>query len=98
MSKHRKRRHLFSVFKLIGIGVLGISAVAQASPDSTKGRTPPNNKCVIKGNISISSGRKLYHLPGMRDYEITNIQPEHGERWFCSEQQAIEAGWVRAPR
>ncbi|WP_008309150.1 cold shock domain-containing protein [Leptolyngbya sp. PCC 6406] len=55
------------------------------------------NDCNVKGNISISSGKRLYHMPGMRDYDITNISPEHGERWFCSEAEAVEHGWQRAP-
>ncbi len=55
------------------------------------------NDCNIKGNISISSGKYLYHVPGMRDYDITNISPEHGERWFCSEVEAIQNGWQRGP-
>ena len=55
-------------------------------------------QCNIKGNISISSGRKIYHLPGMADYESTNIEPVHGERWFCSESEAISHGWQKAPR
>lgn len=57
----------------------------------------PKPACQIKGNISISSGRKLYHLPGMEDYEKTNIQPDHGERWFCTENEAIANGWTKAP-
>ncbi|HSM81023.1 MAG TPA: cold shock domain-containing protein [Nodosilinea sp.] len=54
--------------------------------------------CPIKGNISISSGNKLYHVPGMEDYEGTEIHLDKGERWFCSEAEAIAAGWRRAPR
>lgn len=58
----------------------------------------PKPGCKIKGNISISTGAKLYHLPGMEDYEITRIDPIKGERWFCTEQEAIAAGWRKAPR
>lgn len=53
--------------------------------------------CMIKGNISVSSGRRLYHVPGMQDYDITRIDLSAGERWFCSEAEAQAAGWVRAP-
>lgn len=53
--------------------------------------------CPIKGNISFSSGKRYYHLPGMRDYDITIISPEKGERWFCSEKEAIASGWRKAP-
>lgn len=54
--------------------------------------------CTIKGNISISTGKKLYHLPGMEDYESTRIDPAKGERWFCTESEAIANGWRKAPR
>jgi micrococcal nuclease len=51
--------------------------------------------CLIKGNIS-SSGEKIYHLPGCHDYDKTVISESRGEKWFCSEAQAVEAGWRRA--
>jgi endonuclease YncB( thermonuclease family) len=52
--------------------------------------------CVIKGNIS-GSGR-IYHLPGQENYTDTRIDPRRGERWFCSEAEAVAAGWRRARR
>ena len=58
---------------------------------------PPDPACPIKGNISHNTGRKLYHLPGMEDYDNTVIDLERGERWFCSESEAINAGWTKAP-
>jgi hypothetical protein len=54
--------------------------------------------CTIKGNISINSGERIYHMPGQRDYEGTRIHAEYGERWFCSEREARAAGWRRAGR
>ncbi|MFD9897460.1 hypothetical protein [Mesorhizobium sp. NPDC059025] len=54
--------------------------------------------CVIKGNISISSGEHIYHVPGQYDYDSTIIRPEYGERWFCTEVEARQAGWRRAGR
>jgi hypothetical protein len=50
----------------------------------------------VMGNISMSSGERLYHLPGMRDYDITAIDPAKGERWFRTEQEAIANGWKKA--
>ncbi len=71
-------------------------------PDSEMGENLESDTtgvgCNVKGNISQSSGRKLYHVPGMEDYHNTNISLEHGERWFCSEAAAQAAGWTRAPR
>lgn len=50
--------------------------------------------CAIKGNIS-EAGR-IYHRPGQRDYDRTQISPGRGERWFCSEAEARAAGWRAA--
>lgn len=52
--------------------------------------------CAIKGNISITSGERIYHLPGQQYYDETIITPEKGERWFCTEAEAQAAGWRRA--
>lgn len=53
--------------------------------------------CSIKGNIS-SSGEHIYHLPGGEHYEQTKISQSKGERWFCTEEEALAAGWRRAKR
>ncbi|MBY3123479.1 sunset domain-containing protein [Rhizobium laguerreae] len=54
--------------------------------------------CDIKGNISIGSGAKIYHVKSQEDYDATVIRSEYGERWFCSEVDARAAGWRRAGR
>ena len=59
---------------------------------------PPDPSCNIKGNISIASQEKIYHVPGQRNYDDTEISPEGGERWFCTEEEAIAAGWRKAMR
>ena len=58
--------------------------------------TEDGTKCNIKGNISKNTGEKIYHVPGQEYYDETIISPEYGERWFCSEEEAIAAGWRRA--
>lgn len=52
----------------------------------------PAGACVIKGNIN-SKGEKIYHLPGSATYARTKITASKGERYFCSEADAISAGW-----
>lgn len=54
--------------------------------------------CNIKGNVSIDSGERIYHVPGQKFYSQTRISPEWGERWFCSEAEARKAGWRKAKR
>ena len=70
------------------------SSVASSSSSSsnTSSRT---TACKIKGNIS-SSGEKIYHMPGQKYYNSTKINTNAGERWFCSEQEAIQAGWRKS--
>ncbi|MEO0772255.1 MAG: thermonuclease family protein [Pseudomonadota bacterium] len=57
-------------------------------------RKSPVAGCPIKGNIS-QSGR-IYHAPWSPWYSRTRINEAKGERWFCDEREAVEAGW-RAP-
>ena len=52
--------------------------------------------CNIKGNVSVASGERIYHIPGQRYYTDTIIRQEYGERYFCSEQEARAAGWRRS--
>ena len=51
--------------------------------------------CVIKGNINAKK-EKIYHAPGCGSYDKTVIDESGGEKWFCSEQDALEAGWRKA--
>jgi len=53
--------------------------------------------CTIKGNIS-ASGERIYHVPGQKYYAVTAISQNKGERWFCSEEEAVAAGWRRSKR
>lgn len=65
--------------------------VGEILPDPTP--VPPCD--IIKGNIS-ANGRKLYHAPGMANYNQVKIDESKGEMFFCSEQEAVDSGWTRA--
>ncbi|MEC4991342.1 MAG: cold shock domain-containing protein [Oscillatoria sp. PMC 1068.18] len=92
-----------SLLKTI-VGVLILAGIALFTMQFNPSRSPSlitsiaKPECIIKGNISISTGNKIYHLPGMEDYESTVIDPAKGERWFCTESEAIANGWRKAPR
>lgn len=58
-----------------------------------EGCREPRPGCEIKGNFR---KEKIYHLPGQRWYDETRIDPESGERWFCTESEAVENGWRKA--
>lgn len=54
-----------------------------------------NDACNIKGNVN-TRGERIYHVPGQEYYDKTRIVAEHGEYWFCSEQEARAAGWRKS--
>lgn len=58
-------------------------------------KQPSSSSCLIKGNIS-SSGERIYHMPNQRFYDKTVIDGSKGEKWFCSENEAIGAGWRKS--
>ena len=63
-----------------------------------KGQGPiplPTASCVIKGNIN-AKGDRIYHMPGQQHYGITQIDESKGERWFCTEGEAIDAVWRKS--
>lgn len=54
------------------------------------------NYCNIKGNINFSTGEKIYHLPEQKYYDSTQINEAAGGRWFCTEEEAVAAGWRKS--
>lgn len=81
--------------------ILGIAAAFVAAGVSIGDAIPwiapvIGKSCDIKGNISIGSGEKIYHVPGQEHYSDTRIRNEYGERWFCNEPEARAAGWRKA--
>ena len=62
--------------------------------EEAKRRAPEG--CPIKGQVSGAS--RVYVLPWSPDYDRVRVQKARGERWFCSEQEAVAAGFKAAPR
>lgn len=57
---------------------------------------PPGSTCTIKGNVNPSKDTRIYHAPGGRYYDKTDIKPEEGDRWFCNPTEAEAAGFRAA--
>ncbi len=51
--------------------------------------------CLIKG-VVLSEDRRFYYAPGHPDYERRKVRERRGGRWFCTEEDALAAGWERA--
>ncbi|NKK73264.1 hypothetical protein GFM13_23435 [Rhizobium leguminosarum bv. viciae] len=81
---------------IIGAGILGYVGTDVATALSLVRSV--GGSCNIKGNVSINTGERIYHVPGQKFYAETEISPRYGERWFCSESDARAAGWRKAMR
>ncbi len=53
-------------------------------------------KCVIKGNNSIAEYGKTYFFPSCPNYANVKLEVDNGDEWFCSEKEAIKAGYRKA--
>jgi hypothetical protein len=63
--------------------------VQHSCPD---GCTAPIADCVIKGDINAFNIR-LYYLPLDEGYDSITVNGDLGERWFCTEADALRNGW-----
>ncbi len=52
--------------------------------------------CPIKGRVA--RGERVYVLPWSTEYAKARISKSKGERWFCTEEEAVAAGWRVAGR
>jgi len=59
--------------------------------------TPSDPSCTIKGNIDKASWDHFYHLPSCRHYNQIVLDEDIGEQFFCTEQEAKDAGFTLAP-
>ncbi len=58
--------------------------------------TPPDPKCVIKGNIRNDRDTQKYYLPNCPQYPFTKVSQDLGEKWFCTEAEAKATGFTKA--
>jgi micrococcal nuclease len=69
---------------------LGVNAVGTPA-------LPSDPSCVIKGNVTDVTKKKVYLLPHCPNYKTTTLNPAIGEQYFCSEAEATRAGFVKSP-
>lgn len=72
---------------VLGIAAVGAAGLFSAS-DLISSVAATGQNCDIKGNISMNSGERIYHVPGQDYYNATRVSLQHGERWFCLETEA----------
>lgn len=65
------------------------------SPLCTQETNPNNKSCNIKAN-NTTNNNPTYHMPGCNSYNSAIVQLHHGDRWFCTEKEAQNAGFIKA--
>ncbi len=102
---------LILVILLGGIGKAFSDSDLFAQPAAVAGATteacpaggcvkPPDEVCSDRPYKAIVTpdGKKLYYAPAHPGYQgIIAIHVERGDRWFCTEAGAAEAGFLPAP-
>jgi endonuclease YncB( thermonuclease family) len=61
------------------------------SPVCTQATNPINPKCNIKGNTT--GDKNLYRYPGCRLFNSTMVELHLGDKWYCTEKEALKAGF-----
>ncbi len=73
--------------------VISMSSSAQETNGLLKEYKQLDWKCSIKWNLSFPDKEKIYHIPTCTDYIETKINIKNWERYFCTQQEAINAGF-----
>ncbi len=81
-----KQAHEFAKTNQIGI-------YSSACTDTA----PPDPKCTIKGNHDQDRNDYVFLLPDCPYYSLVIVRRFEGDRWFCSEKEALAAGFTKSP-
>ncbi|MFA6518594.1 MAG: thermonuclease family protein [Candidatus Shapirobacteria bacterium] len=65
------------------------------SPLCRQATNPENPKCLIKGNAA-RDNRNIYFFPGCSDYDRVIVEKNLGDRWFCTEAEAVKSGFQKS--
>ena len=52
--------------------------------------------CLIKGNYRSADTTRIYHTPDCYNYDRISIRDGTSDRWFCTEEEAISAGFRKS--
>jgi micrococcal nuclease len=65
-------------------------------PERQRSVMQPSPECSIKGNVSEKEFGQLYYEVGCANYGRVKIDPDRGEAWFCSREEAEASGFNRS--
>ena len=68
------------------------------SPECYQTTNSKNPACNIKGNVGETKSNKHYFTPSCPNYAQTVVWLSYGDQWFCSEKEAINAGFEKGTK
>lgn len=71
----------------------GLYKACEEESDIVEQKDP---NCVIKANNTSAQVRKTYFFPGCLNYANVKMEKKNGDEWFCTEKEAVKAGYVKA--
>lgn len=71
----------------------GIGLYGEPCTQRTNKKMP---SCTIKANKNLGTTNNIYHTPACKAYATVLIQLYLGDQWFCTEKEAISAGFTKA--
>lgn len=74
------------------LGLFTGSCLSLNPPKSPNTQIP----CVIKGNLDDNTQKKSYFLPTCKNYSQVMIDLSTVDQWFCTEEEAIRAGFAKS--
>lgn len=74
------------------LGLFSGICLSLIPPKSLTSQTP----CNIKGNLDDNTQKKIYFLPNCRNYSQVTVDLSTSDQWFCSEDEAKKAGFVKS--
>ena len=74
-----------------GADIFSNSGIIEGFVELGDGSNTFTNSKTIKGNVTNQG--LIYHPPWSPWYSKINMETAKGKRWFCSESEAIDAGW-----
>jgi endonuclease YncB( thermonuclease family) len=84
-----------------GKDITDLSLTEQQAQEAERGVwsaqcTNKREGCEIKGNFHKGTKDRVYHLPSCYNYDRVVINPNEGDKWFCSGAEAEAEGFVKS--
>ncbi len=85
-------KNAYSEARMMKLGVFSEICISLTPPISPVSHIP----CAVKGNIDDNTQKKIYYLPDCRNYSQVTIDLSTDDQWFCTEEEAAKAGFVKS--